>query len=65
MLDGLQVLQGLSGLGVSLQVIQRNLFLELAAEFNVNNDPLGVVAGGFRVIVRVLGIKGGFCDEVY
>jgi hypothetical protein len=50
---------------VRLEVIQSYLLLEFAAKFNVHNHPLGVFAGGLRVIVWVLGIKGGFCDEGY
>lgn len=50
----MQVLKGLASLGIGLKIIQSDLLVEFAAEFDVYCNPLRVVAGGFRIIVRVL-----------
>lgn len=60
MLEGLEVFEALARLGMLLEIAQRDLLVELAAELDVHHHPLGGIAAGFGIVVRVLGIKGGF-----
>lgn len=63
MLQGLEVLEAPAGLGMGLEVVQRDLLLELAAELDMDHYPLGSIAARLRIVVRVLGVKGGFCEQ--
>lgn len=63
MLQGLEVLEALAGLGMGLEVVQRDLLLKLAAELDMDHYPLGSITARLRIVVRVLGVKSGFCEQ--
>lgn len=64
MLESLEVLKRLAGLGIRFQIGQSDLLFELEAEFNMNNHPLWVVAFGLGVVVGMLRVEGRLCREI-
>lgn len=61
LLEHLHVFQWLPGLGVRLQVREGDLLAELAAIFDVHDNPFRVISLGLGVVVGVFGIEGRFC----
>lgn len=45
-----------------LQISQSDLLLELAAELDMHDLPLGAVAAGFGVVVGMLRVESGFWE---
>ena len=48
-----------------LQILEGDFLLKFAAIFNVNDNPLRVISLGLRVVVWVLGVESGLCDELW
>jgi len=62
--EGLQVLEWLARLAISLEVIQGNLLSELVAIFDVHDHPLWVIATRFGVVVGMLRVKCRLCRKL-
>ena len=58
--QSLEFFKGSSRLGVGLELVQRNHFLELAPELDMDNLPFRLLSGRLGVMVRVSGIEGSF-----
>lgn len=61
--QGLQVGQRASGCRVGFEVGEGDEAGEFVAEGDVDEIPLGVVVGGFVVVVGVGGVERGFCGR--
>jgi len=57
----LQFLEYASGLSEQLEIFEPDEVIELLAEFNVNEVPLGLLAGRFRVVIWMARVKSRFC----